>query len=82
MHNRLMFYKKLNDGMNSFVKGTRKAVKGVIDGIRNMISGNASTEHEEAPEIKDIYSEMHKPSAPEGLMQIVPPSLTSDFFGS
>lgn len=81
MHNRRVFDKKLNDGMRNIAKGVRKVAKQVADGIRNMISGNVSTEHEQAPEIKDIYSEMYKPSSPEGLMQILPPSLTSDFFG-
>ncbi|MDI6666422.1 hypothetical protein QMA56_01725 [Leuconostoc falkenbergense] len=67
IHRRYMFAKKINEGMRSFVNGVRKVMHSVADGMFN----NSKTKpFEKAAEVKDIYSEMHKP---KGLMQIVPP---------
>ena len=67
MHKRYLFAKKINEGMRSFIIGARKAVSSVVNAIFNTVETESS---KEKTEIKDIYSEMHKP---KGLMQVVPP---------
>ncbi|GDZ84755.1 hypothetical protein LCIT_19970 [Leuconostoc citreum] len=67
MHKRYMFAKKINEGIRSFIIGTRKAVNSVVNAIFNTVETESS---KEKTEIKDIYSEMHKP---KGLLQVVPP---------
>lgn len=73
MHRRYMFAKKINEGMRSFVNGVRKVMRSVTDGMFN----NSKTKPiKEKTEIKDIYSEMHKP---KGLIKIVPPKFNQWF---
>ncbi|MFT9314395.1 hypothetical protein [Leuconostoc pseudomesenteroides] len=67
IHRRYMFAKKINEGMRSFVNGVRKVMHSVADG---MFNNSKIQPIKEKPEVKDIYSEMHKP---KGLMKIVPP---------
>ncbi|MQR27310.1 hypothetical protein GFV13_08560 [Leuconostoc mesenteroides] len=71
LHRRYMFAKKINEGMRSFVNGVRKVMHSVADGMFNnskiqTIKGKS--------EIKDIYSEMHKP---KGIMRIDPPKFNN-----
>ncbi|MGR8826855.1 hypothetical protein N2E09_04460 [Leuconostoc citreum] len=66
-HKRYMFVKKILDGM---VKGIVAVREAYGRAMRNFFNTSEMRQLKGKTEIKDIYSEMHKP---KGLMQAVPP---------
>ena len=75
MHNRRMFVKKLNDGMNSFAKGIRQVVKNISEGISRMLDTRTLSETQE---VANVYTNIH---APKGIVQVIPSSFANKLQG-